>query len=540
MAIKGPVCGIDNCRSRRYEEGEDAHLYCENGHQQAGVVHGEDDDDYRTASRTVTRKKRDVEEDGRTTNKIAKGTQAFDLYLKCLQLILRHQIWFLVQNKGLPAELETVVYDLWALRIAQLESRIASNEDPNADSQPQPQTFSTLESEDDLTDTEKGHVHGKKRKRGKMLSTAPNLNDCLLLCYLGIKTLRLPVTPGDIHAWVTDNKLPYWRAIKLVPLSMRDRLLPVYRAVLDPSAPFTYTRFYRLLTDLQISYGADHGIIWPPLNVPLLLFRYLKELALPLELYGATRCLAELLSYDFAPHYENKKRMGIRYIAEAQLASCLIVCTKLLCPFSSDQLCWRFSAGKTVAVMNWDVWCKEMSGVNDKDTDTGRFTTEEMAKLQNEDVFSMGSEDMDRYLDFYADAFLDDAAIQRTKRTDYFREALFDMFPIEKETKHPTKSSYPKLSLQQELGVVKSVHSMMATIPNTEDDSGQILRAGQAYRIWETQEDLPEVARVFYEKIGRLAGLPMDMLLLAVKFTEARVEQWRRQQEKNSCVSNPT
>ncbi|EUC41151.1 hypothetical protein COCMIDRAFT_106921 [Bipolaris oryzae ATCC 44560] len=534
MAIKGPVCGIDNCRSRRYEEGEDAHLYCQNGHQQAGVVHGEDDDDYRTASRTVTRKKREVEEDDRTINKIAKGTQAFDLYLKCLQLILRHQIWFLVQNKGLPAELETVVYDLWALRIAQLENRIASNEDPSANPQPQSQTFSTLESEDDLTDTEKGRVHGKKRKRSKMLSTAPNLNDCLLLCYLGIKTLRLPITPGDIHAWVTDNKLPYWRAIKLVPLSMRDRLLPVYRAVLDPSAPFTYTRFYRLLTDLQISYGADHGIIWPPLNVPLLLFRYLKELALPLELYGATKRLAELLSYDFAPHYENKKRMGIRYIAEAQLASCFIVCTKLLCPFTSDQLYRKFSVGKTVAMMNWDMWYKEMSDVDNKDTDAGRFTTEEMVKLRNEDVFSMGSEDMDRYLDFYADTFLDDAAIQRIKRTDYFQEALFDMFPIENEAKYPTRSSYPKLSLQRELGLVKSVHSMMAAIPNTEDESGQTLRAGQAYPVWETQEDLPEVARVFYEKTGRLAGLPMDILLLAVRFTEARVEQWRRQQEKNS------
>ncbi|EMD85946.1 hypothetical protein COCC4DRAFT_202646 [Bipolaris maydis ATCC 48331] len=465
MAIKGPVCGIDNCRSRRYEEGEDAHLYCQNGHQQAGVVHGQDDDDYRTASRTVTRKKREVEEDDRTTSKIPKGTQAFDLYLKCLQLILRHQIWFLVQHKGLPAELETVVYDLWALRIAQLENRIASNENSNADSQPQSQTFSTLESEDDVTDTEKSHIHGVKRKRGKVLSTAPNLNDCLLLCYLGIKTLRLPITPGDIHAWVTDNKLPYWRAIKLVPLPMRDRLLPVYRAVLDPSAPFTYTRFYRLLTDLQISYDADHGIIWPSLNVPLLLFRYLKELALPLELYGTTRRLAELLSYDFAPHYDNKKRMGIRYIAEAQLASCLIVSTKLLCPFSPEQLYWKFAAGKTVAVINWDVWCKEMS---------------------------------------------------------------------EKEAKHPTKSSYQKLSLHQELDVVKSVHSMMATVPNTEDESGQVLRAGQAYPIWETQEDLPEAANVFYEKIGRLAGLPMDMLLLAVRFTEARVEQWRRQQEKNS------
>jgi len=31
---KGPVCGIENCRSKRYEEGEDGYHYCQNGHRQ--------------------------------------------------------------------------------------------------------------------------------------------------------------------------------------------------------------------------------------------------------------------------------------------------------------------------------------------------------------------------------------------------------------------------------------------------------------------------------------------------------------------------
>jgi hypothetical protein len=30
---KGPRCGIENCRSRLYEEGEDGYLYCGNGHR---------------------------------------------------------------------------------------------------------------------------------------------------------------------------------------------------------------------------------------------------------------------------------------------------------------------------------------------------------------------------------------------------------------------------------------------------------------------------------------------------------------------------
>jgi RNA polymerase I-specific transcription initiation factor RRN7 len=531
MAIKGPVCGIENCRSRRYEEGEDGHLYCQNGHQQAAVVRGEDEDDYISAARTVTRKKKTVEEDDITSHKIYKGPQAFDLYLKCLQLILRHQVWFLVQSRGLPAELETVVYDLWALRIAQLEDKIASGEDPYSSSQPQSQVFSTLESGDDGTDTERGHVSGIKGKRGNMLSTAPNLNDCLLLCYLGIITLRLPLTPGDLYAWVTDDKLVYRRAIRLLPLTMRDRLPPGYRATLDPSAPPTHARFYKTLTDLQTSYEADHGIMWPPLNVPLLLFRYLKELALPLELYDATRRLGELLGYDFMPHFKGKKRLGIRHLPEAQLVSCVVVCIKVLYPFDQERRFWRSSTEQTIALMNWDVWCREMSDT--KDMDSGRFTTEQMAKLSEKDVFSMGPEEMDQYLDFYADTFLDDAEIQRTKGTDDFRNALFDMFPIESEIKHPPKPTYREPSLQKELDVVKTVHSTMETVPNVAGGEGPILQAGQAYPLWKTQDDLPEAARILYEKAGRLAGLSIEMLLLSVGFTEARVEQWKRAQKRS-------
>lgn len=534
MTIKGPPCGIENCRSKRYEEGDDGHLYCQNGHQQAAVVRGQDDDDYISAARTVTRKKKTEDEDDKTSSRVYKGPQALGLYLKCLQLILRHQVWFLVHDRGLPAELETVVHDLWALRITQLEDRIASHQDVSTNSQSQSQVFNTLESEDEGTDCEKGHVSSAKGKRGNKLSAPPNLTDCLVLCYLGITTLRLPCTPGDLYAWVADGNLVYRRAIRLLPLGMRDRLPPVYRAVLNPSAQITYTRFYKTLTDLQTSYDTHHGIMWPPLNVPLLLLRYLKALALPLELYDATKRLGELLGYDFAPHYQGKKRLGIRHLPEAQLVSCLIVCVKVLYPFDQLYRHWKSSTEKSKTMMNWDAWLQEMEMVNNReDVGAGHLTAEDMAKLQEKDVFSMGPAEMDQYLDFYADTFLDDAEIQRTKNTDEFRNALFDMFPIESETKHPPNHASHPISLQQELDIVKKVHSTMATMSNMPDEEGAVLQAGQAYPVWKTQSDLPEAAKVLYEKARRLAGLSTNMLLLAVRFTEARAEQWKRAQQRD-------
>jgi RNA polymerase I-specific transcription initiation factor RRN7 len=535
MATKGPVCGVENCRSRRYEEGEDGFLYCENGHRQAGLVRGDENDDYVAASRTVTKKK-NVGEDEKKSGKTFKGPRAFDLYLKSLQLILRHQIWFLVHEKGLPTELETVIYDLWLLRIAQLGDKIASNDEEAPESQFQSQQiFSTLESDaDEATDNETGQLRSNKGKRGLKLSSAPNLRDCLALCYLGCMTLRLPVTPGDIHAWVTDGKLPYRRAIKLLPLPMKDRLPPTYHAVLDPNTPLSYSRFYERLVDLQISYDKDHGITWPAINVPLLLFRYLKELALPLELYDATKRLGDLLGYDFVPQYEGKKRLGLRYFPESQLVSCLIVCTKLLYPLDGIKRYPISSSEPTATTVNWDVWVKQMAAAEEiQRGDNARFTTEQMIKLKEEDVFAMVPDEMDQYLDFYADNYLDEAEIQRTRNTDDFRNALYDMFPIESEKPHPPSQMSNGLSLRQKLDVVKAVHAGMEIVTAVaEDNAGKRpLRAGDAYQVWQTEEELPEAAKLLYEKAAKIAGLSVEMLILAVGFTEARVETWKKAQK---------
>jgi RNA polymerase I-specific transcription initiation factor RRN7 len=407
-----------------------------------------------------------------------------------------------------------------------------SHDEESSESQTQQQVFSTMESEDDATDNERGQLRDNKGKRSLKLSTAPNLNDCLVLCYLGITTLRLPFTPGDVYAWVTDGKLAYLRAIKLLPLAMRDRLPPAYRAVLDPSVPLTYTRFYKTLTDLQMSYSKDHGIIWPALNVPLLLFRYLKELALPLELYDATKRLGNLLGYDFAPHYDGKKRLSIRHLAEAQLVSCLIICIKILYPLDDEKRYPKSSSEPTTAMMNWQAWREQINAVEEtKRGDRGRFTTEDLTKVQERDIFLMGAEEMDQYLDFYAHAYLDDAEIQRTKDADDFRNALYDMFPIDSHTPHPPQDKSQELPLDQKFEFVKAVQGAMKIASVVAEENTEVLRAGQAYPVWKTEQDLPDAAKMLYREAAKIAGLSINMVVLAVGFTEARVEQWKKAQK---------
>ena len=93
---------------------------------------------------------------------------------------------------GLPAELEIVVKDLWALRLQLLKSKTdaISDEDTVFSSQPQ----SEMETED------KHERVGRKWKvRGKDM---PGLVETLGLCYLGTILLRLPVSIGEMHRYV--------------------------------------------------------------------------------------------------------------------------------------------------------------------------------------------------------------------------------------------------------------------------------------------------------------------------------------------------
>jgi len=435
----------------------------------------------------------------------------------------------LIQDKGLPSELETVIFDLWALRVAQLGDRIA-NESQETESQSQ--VFSTLESEESATDNERGTVSTPKG-RDKKLNGAPNLYDCLALCYLGTSTLRLPITPGDIYAWTTGGKLAYRKAIRLVPLLMRDRLPPSYHAVLDPPKLLRHRRFYTTLTNLEISFEKDHGILWPPLNAPLLLFRYIKELALPLELHDATMRLGELLGHDFSFQYDGRKTLGLRHLPEAQLIGCFVVCVKLFYPFDKVRRSPKSSSEPAATVTDWKKWCKHMHAAKQNQGEgTSDLTIEELTKVQEDDVFEMKPDQLDQYLNFYNDTFLDDAEIQRTKNNDDFKNALYNMFPIDGDQQRPSTQPSEGASHEKKLETVRAVHSNMKTrvVVGDAEDGSPTLRPGQMYPVWKREQDLPDRAAMFYDEAARLAGFSVDMLVTAVFMTEARVEKWRRKQ----------
>ena len=92
---------------------------------------------------------------------------------------------------GLPAEHESVVKDLWALRLQLLKDRSLLHSDGDMVFSSQPQTENDTES-------------NNKNTRGTNLlaNVVPGIIETLGLCYLGAVLLRLPVSIQDLHRYL--------------------------------------------------------------------------------------------------------------------------------------------------------------------------------------------------------------------------------------------------------------------------------------------------------------------------------------------------
>ncbi|OCK83517.1 RNA polymerase I-specific transcription initiation factor Rrn7 [Lepidopterella palustris CBS 459.81] len=526
---KGTICGIENCRSRYYEQGDDGYQYCQEGHRRGNVLTtGQDEDDFNPYAKKQRQKSTEERE---KKYQYFKGREAFDLYLKCYQLILRHQIWFLIRLKGLPAELESVIFDLWALRVMNLKDRV---DDASGD-ESQSQVFSTSESEMDTEDEAP-----TLSRRGRKTSDTPKLIDTLALCYLGSLTLRLPLTLGDLHAWATRGDMVYSRAIKLIPISMKERLPSNYHSSLEPTHVLKPERLHSAVLDLAVAYEKVNGISFPPINHPLLLFRYIKKLALPLEVYASVTKLARLLNYTFAFPADFTKRLRNTDIPDVQLVSLIVISVKLIYPF--DDICrYPASASEPAAIMmDWDAWEKATGDFKMATEVPGKLKAEELMELQEKDVFLMSGDQLDQYLNWYRDTWVDETVRGNDADSD-FRNALFKEFPIGTTNKTEPDSTLEAdnaANQKAETQKLMAVHSAMKPkkVIAEEDADGDIQRPGSRYKRYREVIELPDKAKMFYEEAARISGLSMKMLVNAVFSVEQRIErrgQRKRKEERS-------
>lgn len=222
---RGESCTYEGCPARRYYIA-DGKRFCRRGHEQEGFQQVQQDEDDFNSQGRITRKKREEKE---RVHRVFSGREAAQLFLQCYQLILWKQVKWLIDVKRFPSDLETVVRDLWSVRLRSVKALgegnggIGSGREGGFSSQSDWETTET-----DTDGMESSRVTNRRSRKTVRHEGMPKLIDSLALCYLGTLLMRLPVTLGEFQRWTEQEDLIFVRAVCFVLLDIQYYLLPVF------------------------------------------------------------------------------------------------------------------------------------------------------------------------------------------------------------------------------------------------------------------------------------------------------------------------
>ncbi|KAG2172570.1 hypothetical protein INT44_002585 [Umbelopsis vinacea] len=304
-SLKLPPCPI--CKTRKYRKNAQGHYVCKYGHQLANYQEEEGEEGTHTGIvRTISGAKRN------TTVKESKrlsGPRALFIYHQMFQQCLRQLVRVMITKYGAPADLETIVRELWLLYVSHSEVHFQYRKQtaPVATKSTVPDDeIEALEeennnndsAEEDIVDeadmkempgidTSEGDLlfGNEKMMRNPNFLIWPNLSytQLLIFCYLGCVWLRWPVMLADLQRWAIVGKLPYISLTKNLPSEILDtialRKLTALKII--PNMPILYQQTRQWI-----------GCFWkicklefPDSNSVPLLQRGLREIMLPVESY---------------------------------------------------------------------------------------------------------------------------------------------------------------------------------------------------------------------------------------------------------------
>ena len=210
-------CTEEGCRARKWYI-EDGKKFCQRGHEQAGFTQTQrDEDDWNNEGKKSRRKTAEKEK----VQTVLSGREGRELYLECYQLLLWKQCHWLVSVKGFPSELETVVRDLWGLRVRSLGEERVEKDGYGSGSGMSTLDYSTSEGETN-SDATTGRSLWSGTSRKSVTETKrklPRLIEMLALCYLGTLLMRLPTSLGELFKWASNEEMVFTRAVSYISMS---------------------------------------------------------------------------------------------------------------------------------------------------------------------------------------------------------------------------------------------------------------------------------------------------------------------------------
>ncbi|KAL2200398.1 putative ribosomal protein [Corynascus similis CBS 632.67] len=528
---RGETCA--ECPARRWYL-ENGRRYCENGHQVEGYVQFDvDEDDNFGKTGRVSRKKREARHADR---KHLTGNAARELYLECLQLLLRKQVLWLVRKKGFHPELEAVVRDLWLLRVRAFpglkKGRQKGKDEVQTGEGGSLVMFSSQAEGHGSEGEEEGGEEGfgwtrKKKSWAGEIWALPGALDTLALVYLGCLLRQEPVRLGDMFRWARNGQIPFLGALSYMPKDWRDRLPGwAHHALLTRYARFHGGELHRVVMDMMLGYRENHGLEFPAVPASPLLYLYIRDLALPPEVHSFAQRTHHLLDmrYSFPARNPAPKRYLLLDLPEVLLVASLVVATKHQYPLDSVERFPRDVNDPLCLQMDWEVWESEF-----RKRPVKRPGILQYEHMDPQNIWSMGKEDVNELLNWFQETQIEK---HRTDETEADR-----LFPLQIIPPLPTIPEVPQEEIEDR---AKRVLAAMKSVRPHPDSDG-IKRLGSDYRCYKDMGELDGLVKRFYEVVSEHAGLSVRGLLRAVYNLEQLLLIWQQKEKpsQNAADSYP-
>lgn len=534
-----PQCGSTSI----YTDDDDGNQYCANGHRQDTGTQIDNEQEFGQRGKTI--KKKDLR--GRTkVSKIYRGKKGYELYLQAWQFLLWKMCYALVHVCGVNEEVWGIVRGMWAARLGRLvpkfEEKLGAEGDMGAESEGLDVTTGT--------DTE-GESEEVRFKSVKKAGEGPGLLDVAALSYLGLMVMRYPLPLAELFEWLQDETLPFVRAIRHVPSDIKDHLASEYHRVLDTTYLLKPADLQQAVYRMGVMYSTTLGITLPSINHLLLLQQYVEALALPLPVYAAAKRLDEITEFTFSYPTSPKMRRNALSYPEAQLMSLVVMATKLVFPFDSNEVKrYPYSLSDPAAlVFDWNTWLGARSKFEEEvgAMQVSKLEPGKQMEISDLDVLQMNNDQLEEYMDWYQGMWLN---TQRTE--DGIQKEILDMFSL--QDRHESTTDEQRGILRNREAAIRSLRDeRLKTVVGSlkprqavdeqaaldlEIETGRrIIRPGEGYQQIRKPDELNGPAKLFYAEAARTACLSLSMLVRAVRAAEEKVDKRRKEKRREEVFA---
>lgn len=399
----------------------------------------------------------------------------------------------------------------------------------------------------------------RRRRSGSSNRDAAEISvamaDTLALCYIGTLLLRIPISVADLCRWVQDGELIYYQSSKAVPPVMCERLPGRYRGLLDPQTLLKTEDLHQIVAKAANLFRGDYGMALPAINHTLLLFRWMRTMALPIEIFAATHSLTKMLELDYSFTFEPKgKDQEVLKLPEVRLMAAVITTTKLLFPLDDIERYPQSSNDKSALAMDWQEWARTVSPAEQRvgDPEQPSLTFQDAFSATEADCLAMDEADLDQYLDWYQQNLASDNVREHgaALRDADFRRAMMNMFPVQLvgPAKQRSPDDTPTTTDNAVQLRIRHVQSKLEPKQPVPDASGSgllndVYRTGSFYRRFRSVDELQAgdaAARKLYELAAEQAGTSLELMVRAVMVVERRVQKREEEQRNTRRTQGPS